>query len=133
MVSPPGDWTFRGGFQISQDGRSILATVLGKEGGTALYMHSLTSGSGAILPGTAGGALPFWSADGKALLFISAGQLKRLDLGSANPVSVTRAYSIFGVDWNRNTILLGTFPGPIKLVPAPGVFPSLSPGWKKRT
>lgn len=114
-VAAPDNHAFRGSPQISPDGRSVVCTITGKGGATALYLHSLEAGTGQVLTGTGGAVVPYWSADGKAILFTVADELKKLDLTSgASPIVIARASSAGGVDSSRGgVLLLGSFSGPI--------------------
>ena len=123
LIPAPSDGVFKGPSQVSPDGKKIVSGIFRKaEGDTAIYLHNIESGTGGILPGTAGGGFAYWSQDGKSILFATADQLKRFDLASAEPVVVARgAHTGFGADSNRNgVIILGTYPGPVRRLSASG-------------
>jgi Tol biopolymer transport system component len=74
--------------QISPDGTKVVVGSTGGVWGDSLWLLSLDSAAPQVLSGTAGGYLPFWSSDGRSIGFFAEGQLKRLDLGGASPVTL---------------------------------------------
>jgi eukaryotic-like serine/threonine-protein kinase len=67
---------------VSPDGRHIVYSARDGTGGQQLYMRSLDTLAAAALTGTAGGRYPFFSPDGRAIAFMSRGQLVTLSLAS---------------------------------------------------
>jgi Tol biopolymer transport system component len=83
MIPPPADSQFPSPMvlALSPDGRQVVATVRDNQGKRALWLRSLNdAGEGRILPGTDGGAIPFWSPDNRSIGFFAGGKLKRIDV-----------------------------------------------------
>jgi hypothetical protein len=89
-------------------------------GATALYLHSLSTDSGQILDKTQGGTSPYWSTDGRWILFSAAGELKMLDLTRGSIRVIAQESSTAGVQRGPSGfILLGDFGGPIRAASSP--------------
>jgi Tol biopolymer transport system component len=89
VVAPPQTFTFiAGGGQsvptVSPDGRH-LAAVVAQAGITRIWVRSVDSLEGRVLPGTDGTFTPYWSSDGRALAFVAGQVLKTID-ASGGPV-----------------------------------------------
>src|SRR5262249_53283570 len=90
VVAPPPRYTLRlpnGAWTptVSPDGRH-LATLVNRTGTGLIWVRSLDSLEGQVLPGTEGAAAtPFWSPDSHSLGFVSDGTLKTIDV-SGGPV-----------------------------------------------
>jgi serine/threonine protein kinase/Tol biopolymer transport system component len=122
-VTLPSGTTLVSAPQLSPDGRRFVCIAIGgADRRPAIYLHSLESGAGQILPGTESGISPSWSPDGKSILFIAGGELRKLDLsGGSIPVSLGRIGPAFGADWSAGSvILLGNYPGGIRQLSAAG-------------
>ena len=80
MLGAGGDYLF--GLSLAPDGRQLVYPAA-KAGVVSLWLHDLRTGEARALPGTDGGAAPFWSRgrlDGSASS--PSGQLRVLDLAS---------------------------------------------------
>ncbi len=77
------------------------------------------------LPGTGGASYPFWSADGRAVAFFAAGQLKRVAIAGGNPVVVCEVPAGRGGLWlDDDTIVFApTATSPLLRVSAAGGSP----------
>jgi Tol biopolymer transport system component len=70
---------------LSPDG-SVLATTAADSAGSAnIWLRPLDGADGRTLPGTGDGLLPFWSPDGRYLVFTTQDKLKKLDLRGGSP------------------------------------------------
>ena len=85
-ILPPADRQFAivgfGGSPpaISPDGKLLVSPVRDAQGKRSLWLRALNdAGEGRMLPGTEGGADPFWSPDGRSIGFFAGGKLKRID------------------------------------------------------
>jgi Tol biopolymer transport system component len=63
------------GLALAPDGRRV-AYPAATDGGRQLWIHDLSAHTTAPLPGTAGAALPFWSADADAVAYFGEGKLR---------------------------------------------------------
>jgi hypothetical protein len=84
FIPPPEKSTFRfvgggnvGPMSVSPDGRMVAFTAQGPDG-IQLYVRAFESLTPQVLPGTTGGAMPFWSPDSRNIGFYADGQLKRI-------------------------------------------------------
>jgi eukaryotic-like serine/threonine-protein kinase len=71
-----------------------------------LWVRSFGSLAARPLAGTEGGALPFWSANGRMLGFFANGKLKTLELSGGPARVVADAPNYGGGSWNREGTLL---------------------------
>ena len=69
----------RGRPALAPDGRQLLYPAA-KDGVATLWLHDLSTGAHRELPGTAGAAMPFWSADQTRVGFFAGGKVRVLDL-----------------------------------------------------
>jgi DNA-binding winged helix-turn-helix (wHTH) protein len=81
---PPGTALVTGGV-LSPDGRSIAFVTIDAFGTTGLSVQTLGSLDSRRLPGTDGARAPFWSSEGKSIIFSAAAKLKRIGLGDELP------------------------------------------------
>ncbi|MGA7931734.1 MAG: protein kinase [Candidatus Sulfotelmatobacter sp.] len=86
---------------ISPDDRTLALALLKGDGTSQLWIRQLGSGETTAVPGTLGGAYPFWSPDGASLGFFAAGKLMRLDLASSAVQPVCDAPQGRGGTWNQ--------------------------------
>jgi serine/threonine protein kinase len=122
VVSAPAGTTMDallGGTAVSPDERSIVFVASTTLTDSALYVHSLESGSTRQLPGTDHGDYPFWSPDSQSVAFIADGRLKRIEIAGGPPVDLGEAPATSAGDWDRGVILLG-FRGGLWRIPDSG-------------
>src|SRR5688572_14338134 len=73
VVGAGPDYPF--GLAAAPDGRRVVFPAT-KAGRQELWLIDLTTGAADALPGTEGGALPFWSPNGRELAFFASGKLR---------------------------------------------------------
>ena len=66
------------------------------------------------IPGTEGGAFPFWSPDSRFIGFFAGGKLKKVPIAGGPPIVLCDAPAGRGGSWSRDNVILFA-PGP----PAP--------------
>src|SRR5207247_6920137 len=77
------------------------------EGHTRLWVRTLSSLEARVMPGTDGGADPFWAPDGRFLAFQSGGKLKRIDVSGGPPQTICDLTGGFiAGDWTRVGVIL---------------------------
>ena len=86
---------------LSPDGRRVVFGV-NTAGGSALAVRSFDAGEAQVLPGTEGGAFPFWSPDSRFIGFRAQGKLKKIDVTGGPPVTLCDAADGVGGTWNRD-------------------------------
>jgi Tol biopolymer transport system component len=92
-------------FALSPDGRQLVFGT-SAEGGSRLWLRSLAATSAQPLAGTEGARLPFWSPDGRAIGFFTAGALKRFDLGGGAAQTLAPVITGYGGTWNTNGVIV---------------------------
>jgi Tol biopolymer transport system component len=129
-IAPPPDVTPAfGGFNasaltISPDGRYVTFAAADADGKLSLWLRPL-DGDAHPIPGTEGGAFPFWSPDSRYIAFFSDYKLKKVDLNGSPPLTVCAVTDPRGGTWNgEQTILFSPdFRGPIYQVSSAGGTP----------
>src|SRR5579862_8426240 len=129
-IDPPEKMQFNlsgdnaGPAMISPDGRYVVFSASGANG-TQLYLRALDSVDAQPLPGTANATYPFWSPDSNAIAFFADQKLKRIDLGSANPVSICDSDLGRGGSWGPDGVIVAAlaYNAGIWRVPASGGVP----------
>jgi len=101
----PLQQTFRNELAISPDGRQIVYAGIGPTA-NQLFLRSLDDVLVTQIPGTEGGAHPFFSPDGQFLAFFAIGKLKRVSLsgGSAKNLADAADNPTSG-SWSEDTII----------------------------
>lgn len=97
---------------VSPDGTKMVFSARTQDGSQALYLRDVQSALPRIVPGTAGGAMPFWSPDGKRLGFFADTKLKRIDIEGGPAQTICQAGSVNrGGAWSsRGVIVFATGP-----------------------
>ena len=98
-AAPGAGPDFPFGLALAADGRRVLLPSV-REGRLHLWMQDLQSGNLSLVPGTEGGALPFWSPDGTSIGFFADGALRQLELASGQRRDVLEAPAARGASWN---------------------------------
>ena len=87
-------------FAISPDGRRLAFVAAAPDGGTALWIRSLASGTAQQLTGTKGAMYPFWSPDNRQVGFFGDGKLKSADASGSAVQIICDAPGGAGGTWN---------------------------------
>ena len=107
---------------ISPDGRH-LAYILAREGNTQLYLRTADALDATPVDGAENATMPFFSADGQALGFLSAsGTLLRVSLKGGAPVAISEAgINSRGASWSLDeNVTFSAVNGGLHRVPAAG-------------
>jgi Tol biopolymer transport system component len=102
------------GVTISPDGKRLIFRLL--EGSTVkLFLRNLNATESAAISGTEGALYAFFSPDGQAVAFFSAGKLKKVSLGGGTPSVICDAPNLQGSGyWGADGNIyfsVGTAPG----------------------
>ncbi|HET7747162.1 MAG TPA: protein kinase [Vicinamibacteria bacterium] len=110
---------------VSPDGRVIVFDAVDQAGRSQIWVRSLDSVELRALPGTEGGARPFWSPDGKFVAFIAGGKLKKVDIGGGPAQTLADTPTGSDGTWSTTGVILfdGRAQDPIFRVPAGGGVP----------
>src|SRR5215831_18438975 len=87
-------------FAISPYGRRLAFVAAAPDGGTALWIRSLDSGTAQQLTGTKGAMYPFWSPDNRQVGFFGDGKLKSADASGSAVQIICDAPGGAGGTWN---------------------------------
>jgi serine/threonine protein kinase len=106
-ILPPATTSFAfatnlGPMSLSPDGKRMVFAATGQDGTSQLWIRSLDSATAQRLPGTDGGAFPFWSPDGLWVAFFADGKLKKVDTRGGSPVALAEvaASTGYGGSWS---------------------------------
>jgi Tol biopolymer transport system component len=91
---------------VSPDGRYLVSPVHDADGKVRLWLRSVQSSEGKILPGTEGSGHAFWSPDSRSVAFFSTGKLKRIDIDGSTPYNIADAPLGRGGSWNSDGTIL---------------------------
>lgn len=97
-VGAGGDYAF--GLALAPDGRRLVYPAV-KAGVASLWLHDLRNGESRSLPGTDGGAMPFWSTDGVTIGFVAGGHFRSINLDSGATTVLDPAGSARGAALGR--------------------------------
>jgi len=110
---------------ISPDGTRLIFRIHTAEG-PRLYLRDMHSSEMALIPGTEGAQVPFFSPDGQSLAFVSSGTLKKTVLSGDIPVPLLDSVgNEFAGVWGEDQYIYFApgFTSPILRVPATGGSP----------
>ena len=116
-------------FDISPDGRSVAWSST-RAGAPIIWQARTDLGTVAMVPGTAGGMIPTYSPDGRALAFAVSGEgVRKVDLGSGSVSSVASRRLVDQITWiTREQVITSDYTGCLGTAPASGgdlvAFPS---------
>jgi Tol biopolymer transport system component len=112
-ILPPENTTFSfdytnglGLFALSPDGRKIVVSARGADGKSQLWLRALDGLKAQPLAGTIGATFPFWSPDSRYIAFFADGQLKKMDVSGAPPVSLAEAPVGRGGSWGKANVIV---------------------------
>ena len=95
---------------ISPDGRTIVYPLT-RGGTTMLYVRGVDQFEAKPLPGTEGGAQPFFSPDSKSVAFVANGQIKRTSFDAGGVTTVCPDVDLRGATWGPDdTIVFAMWP-----------------------
>jgi serine/threonine protein kinase len=114
----PGDI---GSVAISSDG-SKVAFAASESGNIQLFVQPLDSFDPIPIPNSDGATFPFFSPDGRWVIFYSRAQLwKAASDGSMNPTAIATMPTFYGGSWSqKGSLILGTNPPLVTLSPDGG-------------
>jgi Tol biopolymer transport system component len=106
-ILPPEKPTFsfptsRGPVALSPDGRRMAFAATAEDGKSQLWVRLLEAETAQPLPGTEGGAFPFWSPDSRFVAFVMDGKLKKIDTQGGGPVTLADAGTGQHGSWSPN-------------------------------
>jgi eukaryotic-like serine/threonine-protein kinase len=110
---------------ISPDGTRLVFRINTAEG-ARLYLRDMTSSEMALIPGTQGAEVPFFSPDGQSVAFVSSGTLKKTALNDGIPAPLVDSVgNELGGVWGEDQYIYFApgFTFPIMRVPAAGGSP----------
>lgn len=85
---------------LSDDG-SVVALAACRAGDCGIYLRPMSQAEPTLVAGTAGGASPFFSPDGRWLGYFANGRLQKIALGGGSPVTLADAPEPLGATWLR--------------------------------
>jgi Tol biopolymer transport system component len=114
-IAPPEQTSFGGptgggtgyGTQVavSPDGQNIVF-VAGAPSNYQIWLRPIAALAARPIPGTEGGAFPFWSPDGRFIGFFAAGKLKKIQVAGGPPIVLCDARSGQGGSWTRDNVIV---------------------------
>jgi len=107
LLTSEGNVTLTG-IDLSRDGSrvaySYCAPCDSQETNSRIYVRQIDSFESVLVPGTEGGQMPFFSADGQSIGFFVMGQLRRVPITGGTPQIVTSQsfWVARGMSWARD-------------------------------
>ena len=90
---------------VSPDGQKIVF-VAGAQSSYQIWLRPLTTLAAKPIPGTEGGAFPFWSPDSRFIGFFAGGKLKKVQITGGPPIVLCDAQLGRGGTWSRHNVIL---------------------------
>jgi serine/threonine protein kinase/Tol biopolymer transport system component len=125
--SPPdevllADLVIGGPVTISPDGHRLTFVATARDGRQLLWVRPLESLAARPLPGTDGGAHPFWSPDGQFVGFFAQRKLKKIHVSGGPSETICDAVLPRGGTWSTDGVIVFSAGGGRELyrVPAGG-------------
>ena len=100
------DLMIGGPVTISPDGERLAFAASDREGMQLIWVRGLGSSAAQPLPGTDGGAYPFWSPDSQTIGFFAQRKLKTVRLSGGAPQTLCDAVLPRGGTWNRDGVIV---------------------------
>ena len=121
-IPPPADITTLDVPRISPDGKILAFDATDADGKNRIWVRPLSSIEAHPLPGTEGGARPFWSPDSQFVGFVAEGVLKKVGISGGPPSKICDAPGGSDGTWSPQGVILfdGTGNDPIHRVAAAG-------------
>jgi eukaryotic-like serine/threonine-protein kinase len=116
QIPPTVGFAGPGNFGLSPDGRHLAFVGRGSDGIARLWTRTMDSLEVRLLPGSEtddASPQPFWSPDGRYVVFEAGGKLKKLDVSGGLPQTLCDVPSVaVGGSWNRDgDIIFGNITG----------------------
>lgn len=113
---------YAGPMALSPDGRLLVFAAHRQEGEQMLWLRAIDGLAAQPIPGTEGGAFPFWSPDSRTIGFFADGKLKKIEAGGGPAITLCDAPTGRGGTWNREGVIVfgRDANSPLHQVPAAG-------------
>jgi Tol biopolymer transport system component/predicted Ser/Thr protein kinase len=110
MSLPPGQLlqTARSAIAISPDGTRLIYAAGPSAVTTQLYVRAMDGLDAQPIPGTEGGATPFFSPDGQWVGFSAGGKLKKIPISGGPPISLAGDLApagVLGASWSSQGMI----------------------------
>ena len=103
---PPGGGTGNAPhLAVSPDGQHVVF-VARAQSTFQLWLRPIATLAARAIPGSEGGAFPFWSPDSRFIGFFADGKLKKVAIAGGPPVTLCDAASGRGGSWSRDNIIV---------------------------
>ena len=90
---------------LSPDGRNIVF-VAGTQSVYRIWQRQVAALDATPIPGTEGGAFPFWSPDSRSVGFFADGKLKKIQVSGGPPTILSDAPAGRGGSWSRDDVIV---------------------------
>jgi hypothetical protein len=90
----------------SRNGKQIAFVAGDDKGNDRIYVRDIDNNGGREVPGTEGGEYPFWSPDGKSLVFFSGGKFRRISVDGGSLLDICNAVRPRGGTWGADGTIL---------------------------
>lgn len=105
-------------FAISPDGSQIVYSSAREDGTSQLRLRPANSTIARDIPGTNDARHPTFSPDGRSVAFVGDHSIKRVDLGSGTPTTLTTLKdTVYGLAWSTSGVVAGRPRSGLLLVP----------------
>jgi eukaryotic-like serine/threonine-protein kinase len=112
-------------FALSPDGRKLAFIGTGADTQSRLWVRAIDALNAQPLQGTEGaGGWPFWSPDGRFIVFRGGNSLKKIESTGGPPVTLCDSPSMLGGAWTRDDKIVFGTPAGLMQVSAAGGSPS---------
>jgi serine/threonine-protein kinase len=110
---------------LSPNGNTLVFVGV-RQNGRGLYRRTIGRPGSELIPGTEGGAMPFFSPDGQWLAFFADGKLKKISMAGGPPLPIVAVERIAEATWGEGDVIVyaaapvGGSRGVLYSVPAAG-------------